>query len=110
MVPGSLTRLVKYWKTTQAEFIWFPFWFEDEKGNWVINDAERFEHGRITTGSALYINWLKNITWDGYSYRYQEPGDWNRYRKIRDLGVRLVRYPEPLLRHYRERSNSGLEG
>jgi len=32
-----------------------------------------------------------------------EPGDWNRFRRLRYVGSVCRRFPEPLVRHYRER-------
>ena len=45
---------------------------------------------------------VQQLPYDPKAYRYREPGDWNRYRKIKYLQARLRRYPEPLLRHYLE--------
>ena len=34
-----------------------------------------------------------------------EPGDWNRFRRFKFFQPVMFRYPEPLLRHYREKKS-----
>ena len=69
-------------------------------------DAECFRKNQVTTSSVFYHAWLKRIPWDPKAYQYREPGDWNRFRKFRFLGARVVRHPECLLKHHRERNNA----
>jgi hypothetical protein len=47
---------------------------------------------------------LRQIGWDPLAYRYGEPGDWNRFRKLKYLGARAERHDGALLKHYRERN------
>ncbi len=103
-LEGRISTLVDYIKKTKADFIWHPFWRESASGRWRINDAKRFAKNHVTTSSVFYHNWFKCIPWDVNAYQHREPGDWNRFRKIMYLGAKTVRYPEPLIRHYKERS------
>jgi hypothetical protein len=100
--PDRISKLVAFLRETRAELVWHPFWWEVVSGQWVICPAEDFRLAQVTTGSVLYLSWFKRLPWDPKAYRYREPGDWNRYRKIKYLEARLRRYPEPLLRHYLE--------
>jgi glycosyltransferase involved in cell wall biosynthesis len=99
-----IAKLVNFIQETRADLVWHPFRWEVEPGQWRLNKAEKFKLGQVTTSSIFYHNWFKNIPWSAESYKYREPGDWNRLRKIQYLGARLVRYPEPLLDHYKERN------
>lgn len=102
-VPDRIERLVKFATDNQCDFVWHPFWWEQNDGKWLINQAVEIAHGEITNGAILYRGWFKNVPWEMDAYRLMEPGDWNRYRRISYIGPVAMRYPEPLLRHYRER-------
>jgi glycosyltransferase involved in cell wall biosynthesis len=103
-VPGKIRKLVEFIKQTRAELVYHPFFSELENGEWTEWGATEFRAGQVTNGSVLYLSWFKRIECDPRSYRYLEPADWNLYRRLKDTGATLVRYPEPLLRHHRERT------
>lgn len=103
-VPERLEKLVEFAIDNKCDFVWHPFWWEQNDGNWIINQAVEIAHGEITNGAVLYRGWFKNVEWKLDAYRLMEPGDWNRYRRIKYIGPVAMRYPEPLLRHHRERN------
>jgi chaperonin cofactor prefoldin len=96
-----LETLVEFAKDNDCDFVWHPFWVGKE-GDWILNEARRLSYGQVTTSSVLYRSWFKKIPWDIEAYRLNEPGDWNRFRKIKYLNPATMRYPEPLLKHYRD--------
>ena len=102
-VLDRLEKLVKFTIDNQCDFVWHPFWREQDDGQWSINPAVEIAHGEITSGAVLYRGWFKKVPWKIDAYRLMEPGDWNRYRRIKYFDPVAMRYPEPLLRHYRER-------
>src|SRR4051794_27218462 len=97
-----IARLVNFIKETRADLVWHPVWYERPNGTWGLRQCMRFACGGVTTSSVFYHKWFRRIEWDLQAYRYYEPGDWNRFRKIRFLGARLQRYPEALLKHYKQ--------
>jgi glycosyltransferase involved in cell wall biosynthesis len=97
-----LEKLVRFAAETAADFVWHPFWVEDASGSWAINDAQEFASGQLTNGSVFYRSWFTKIEADINAHRLLEPGDWNRYRRIRHINPVMRRHPEALLRHYRE--------
>jgi glycosyltransferase involved in cell wall biosynthesis len=99
-----LSKLLKLIQETQADVVWHPFNYETPEGKWKTNPAEKFRFTQVTTSSVLYHNWFKRIPVDLGAYRYREPADWNRYRKFRYLGAKMIRHPEPLMMHYKERN------
>jgi hypothetical protein len=105
-LPNRLERLVRFAAENECDFVWHPFWWEDAEGHWRVNEASDFRFARITTSSAFYRSWFKKITWDIRAHRLMEPGDWNRFRRIKYIGPVSMRYPEPLLRHYREKNQA----
>lgn len=102
--PDRLEKLVNFAIENQCDFVWHPFWWEQDDGSWIINQAVEFAHAETTNGSVFYRGWFKNVPWKMDAYRLMEPGDWNRCRRIKYIDPVSMRYPEPLLRHYRERN------
>lgn len=101
--PERISKLVRFIQDTRADIIWHPFWQETASGKWQLKKSNHFRRNHITTSSVFYHHWLKRIHWDINAYKYREPGDWNRFRKFVYLGCTSKRFPEPLLRHYKER-------
>lgn len=101
-----LSRLVRFAQEQRADLVWHPFWAETPTGKWRRNDALRLANGHVTTSAIFYHRWLCRIPWDIEAYRYSEPGDFNRLRKLKYLGIHACRYPDPLLWHYKERSQA----
>lgn len=102
--PDRLEKLVEFAVQEAADFVWHPFWVEQRSGRWWLNPADELAQGFVTTSSVFYRSWFTRIEWDPLSYVLHEPGDSARFRRIRHIGPRALRYPEPLLRHYRERN------
>jgi hypothetical protein len=96
--------LLKTIITERADLVYHPFRFETPEGDWAVNPAKTFHFGAVTTSSIFYHRHFRDLHWDPRAYRYREPGDWNRLRKIAYLGARAVRHPEPWLSHFRERN------
>lgn len=97
-----ILKLVEFIQQERADLVWHPFHYERVPGEWHVNPGLKFQGGYISTSSVLYHHWFRRISWDINAWQYDEPGDWNRFRKFRFLGVRAMRYPEALLHHYRE--------
>ena len=88
-----ITKLVNFTLMTKADLVWHPFWSQTSYNKWRLNTAYQFKYGNVTTSS-------RQISWDINAHKYLEPGDWNRLRKLIYLDAHVVRYPEPLLKHY----------
>jgi glycosyltransferase involved in cell wall biosynthesis len=101
-LPERLEKLVAFAIEKECDLVWHPFWIEELETGWRLIDAPAFKIRQVTTASVLYRSWFTRMKWDIQSHRFWEPGDWNRYRKIKYLSPVSMRYPEPLLRHYRE--------
>jgi glycosyltransferase involved in cell wall biosynthesis len=104
-LPNRLRALLEVAQNRRLGLVWHPFYFETDQG-WQVRDCLKFEKGSITTSSSFYHGWLARIPWNPHAYRFYEPGDWNRFRKFRYLGVPAARHEGILLRHYRERNQA----
>jgi glycosyltransferase involved in cell wall biosynthesis len=103
-LPRRLELLVRFLLEEDLDFVWHPFWYQRPSYRWRLNDATEFAYTHVTTSSVLYRSWFRCIEWNPQAHLLMEPGDWGRFRRIRHLAPRAARFPEPLLRHYRERS------
>lgn len=61
---------------------------------------------QITTSSVLYRSWFKKIPWDIRAYQPERAGRLEPLPQDQAPGPGKMRYLEPLLKHYRERSQS----
>lgn len=102
--PERTELLVREIVNRRADLVYHPFQYETRQGDWQVNPAKSFRFGAVTTSSIFYHRHFRDLHWDPHAYRYREPGDWNRLRKIRFLGARIIREPRTLLSHYRERN------
>jgi len=105
-LPDRIGKLVRFAQRYRMDLVWHPFWRQMNTGKWQLRGAEAFRKNQVTTSSVFYHGWFRRIPWDINAYKYREPGDWNRFRKFRYLGAKMARFPEPLLKHYRERSQA----
>jgi glycosyltransferase involved in cell wall biosynthesis len=103
-LPHRLEALVEFATQERCDFVWHPFWFQWPSGRWALNHAHDFAFQQVTTSSVFYRSWFTRLEWNPHAYELHEPGDWNRFRRIRRLGPAARRFPEPLLKHYRERN------
>ena len=108
-MPDRLEKLLAFTQTNRLELAYHPFFYETIDGDWNVNPAERFAIKNVTTSSVFYTSFFKRIHWDIHAHLLGEPGDWNRLRKFAYLGARLDRFPEPLLKHFREKNQGGDE-
>lgn len=104
-LPDRVEKLVRFIQETRVDLVYHPFRWQTKSGAWRRNDAREFGHGQVTTSALFYHSWLKRLLWDVNAYKYREPGDWNRCRKILYLDAKTKRFPEALLKHYAERAH-----
>ncbi|MCP4089347.1 MAG: glycosyltransferase family 2 protein [Gammaproteobacteria bacterium] len=101
-----IEKLLAFAQENHYDFVWHPFHYENEIGKWKLIKALEFARENVTTSSVFYHHWFRQIPSDINAYRLKEPCDWNRFRKFRYLGINAGRYPEPMLFHHKERSQS----
>jgi hypothetical protein len=98
-----IERLVRICLEQQVELCWHSFWAERDADKWEVIGDGRFSVNQINPGAVFYHRYFSRFKWDPLAYRLDEPGDWNRFRKIKMLRPKMHFLAEPLLHHHRER-------
>ncbi|HUR84828.1 MAG TPA: glycosyltransferase [Solirubrobacteraceae bacterium] len=62
-------------------------------------------HGHVCHGAVLYSDRLAHLRYDTACWLLEEPGDWNMWRRIRELGVRVAHLDRVVLLHTAERTS-----
>lgn len=102
-VLDRVEKLVDFAAANGCDIVWHPFWMQDRDGQWYVNEADEFALSKITNGSVFYRSWFaQHVRVNYHTYMTMEPGDWNRYRRIKYINPVAMRFPELLLRHYVE--------
>ena len=103
-VSDRIATLVAAAQASRADFCWHPMWYERPDGTWLVIGNGHIELGHISTGAIFYHRYLARFPWDVRAFRLDEPGDWNRLRKIRALRPNTHYIDRPLVYHYAEGS------
>lgn len=106
-MPERLEKLIKFIQKERCDVAWHPFLNEIKPGRWRTKRCQYFRRYHVTNSSVLSHGWFHNIKFDPSAFRLNEPGDWNRFRKFVYLGATFSRYPDPLLKHFSERTQLG---
>jgi glycosyltransferase involved in cell wall biosynthesis len=61
--------------------------------------------GQVTHGSVLYSMGLRFLPYSATCHRIPEPHDWNLWRRMRDLGVRMGHLDRVTYRYYATRAS-----
>jgi glycosyltransferase involved in cell wall biosynthesis len=62
--------------------------------------------GQVTHGSVLYSMGLRFLTYSATCHRIPEPHDWNLWRRMRDLGVRMGYLDRVTYRYFATRASA----
>lgn len=73
----------------RLEMVYSKAKWEVSPDNWVIVGSEPLQQGRIVHGSVLYSSGLRFLRHSNTSWRRNEPGDWNLWRRMASIGVRI---------------------
>jgi hypothetical protein len=100
-LPKRLEKLVACAFENNCDFVWHPYWRETDDDGWELFESPNFARSQVTNASAIYRAWFTRIESSADAYLLMEPGDWNRFRKIKYIRPSWTRFPEPLLKKYR---------
>ncbi len=80
---------------------------EIEPGKWVNVGSYPLKCGRICRLSVLYHSKLKLFEGHTDNWKYEEPGDWNLWRRMKEAGVRIGFLDKVVGKHYLEKQRLG---
>lgn len=81
---------------------------EVKPGKWINLGSYPLRHGRICHLSVLYHSKLKFLKHDINAWKYEEPGDWNIWRRMKEAGVRIGFVNKVVGKHYLEKTQRGV--
>ena len=88
-----------------ADLVYGQAMMEDAGATWRICGSAPLVHGQITHGSVLYSRRLGHMRMDADCWLLEEPGDWNMWRRMTEIGCEACFVPQIVLAHFRERSS-----
>ncbi|MEW6581371.1 MAG: glycosyltransferase family 2 protein [Actinomycetota bacterium] len=87
-----------------ADFVYGQAACELRHGGWTIIGATPLACGRITHGSVLYSRRLAHMRYDPLAWLLDEPGDWNMWRRMAEMGAAICHLPKVVQIHFREKT------
>jgi glycosyltransferase involved in cell wall biosynthesis len=88
-----------------ADFAYGQAMTETPTGTWWLLGSAPLQHGRIVHASVMYTRRLGHMRHDPEAWIWDEPGDWNMWRRMRDAGAEIVHVPHPIALHFKEGSS-----
>ncbi len=76
-------------KRRRLEMVYSKANMEVRAGQWAEIGKWPLRHGHISHGSVLYSAGLRFLQHSESSWRLHEPADWNMWRRMRRIGVRM---------------------
>jgi hypothetical protein len=88
-----------------ADFVYGRSLCELEHGVWAHNGFEPLRHGGLSHGSVMWSSRLAHMRYDRDAWILREPGDWNMFRRMSELGAAAAFIPSTILVHFAERTS-----
>jgi len=92
--PDRIEKLVKFSQEKEVDLIHHPFYIgKPDKIKSKYNSEECYL-GKITTSAMFHHSWFKKIPVDINCWKLDEPGDWNKFKKFKEIGAKILRHPD----------------
>jgi|GEM_PF-2407172 len=78
---------------------------EQRTGPPQVVGREPLAHGHVCHGAVLYSDRLAHMRYDTACWLVEEPGDWNMWRRMQELGAQVAYLDRVVLLHTAERSS-----
>ena len=98
--PTHVERLLDRALSDRLELVWSRARLRQDDDNWVVTDGPPMALGSISHGSVLYSAGLRFFQHSNTSWKMNEPGDWNLWRRMQLAGVRIGFLDEITYHHY----------
>jgi glycosyltransferase involved in cell wall biosynthesis len=100
--PDHVEVLLGAARARRLEMVYSKARRETAPGAWGVVGSEPLRHGRITHGSVLYSLGLRFMRHGATSWKLNEPSDWNLWKRMRRIGVRIGFLDRVTYTHYLE--------
>ena len=97
MTGTHVEHLLEHAVAQRLEMVWSRTALREE--GWRVTGPE-FRQGEISHGSVLYSSALRFMRHSNTSWKMDEPGDWNLWRRMQAAGVRIGWLDELTYYHY----------
>ena len=101
--PDHIEVLLDACRERDLEFAYGQADMEMEPGDWKPVGRWPLAEGGVVHAAVLYDSRLRVMTHAIDSWRLNEPGDWNLWRRMRDAGVKMGFVDRIVCRHFLER-------
>lgn len=99
--PDHVEILLKAARSSQVEMIYSKALCENRPGNWIVMGSPKLRRGQISHGTVLYAAGLRFMKHSITSWKlHAEPSDWNLWKRMNHLGVRIGFLDEVTYRYY----------
>ncbi|MDD2439802.1 MAG: glycosyltransferase family A protein [Methanosarcinaceae archaeon] len=98
-----IESLLNYALENNYEMVYGRVAREIAPGEWSEVGSYPLKPGEISLMSVLYHSRLNFIKWSSDSWKYEEPTDWNLWRRIEEAGARIGFLDKVVGTHYIER-------
>jgi len=100
-----IAELVSCARAQGADLVHAQALCQQRSGPPTVVGREPLAHGHVCHGAVLYSARLAHMRYDKSSWLLEEPGDWNMWRRIQDLGAHVAHLDRVVLVHTAERSS-----
>ena len=94
--------LLRNAQAKRVEMIYSKAKMEVAPGQWSIVGSIPLRHGHVTHGSVMYSSQLRFMRHSNTSWKLGEPSDWNLWRRMKRIGVRIGFLDRITYTHYLE--------
>lgn len=100
-----IADLVARAREARADLVHAQALCEQRSGPPAIVGRERLAHGHVCHGAVLYSDRLAHMRYDTACWLGEEPGDWNMWRRMQELGATVAYLDRVVLLHTAERTS-----
>ena len=100
-----IADLVMRAREERADLVHAQALCEQRSGPPTVVGREHLAHGHVCHGAVLYSARLAHMRYDTACWLLEEPGDWNMWRRMRELGARVAYLDRVVLLHTAERTS-----
>ena len=102
LTPDHVDVLLHAARSQRVELVHSLARMEVAPGVWEVVGGDELRHGSVSHGTVLYAAPLRVFRFSNTSWKLFEPTDWNLWRRMQAIGVRIGHLPQVTYVHYVE--------